>query len=79
MMQYDHRALDDFLREKYPKMLDTPQTVYACMKNLAVSLPREFLEDENDPNSIVRFTELRKLALAVVAKQCGYNAEEVRV
>ena len=46
-------------------------SVSALMWLLARKHPEEFLEDPEDRNSIVRFTDLRKLALSVLAQKCG--------
>lgn len=44
--------------------------VSSLMWLLAKKHPDEFLEDPEDPNSVVRFTDLRKLALSVLAQKC---------
>ena len=64
-------ALQSFLQTNYPAMVTEGQpTVSALMWLLAKKHPDEFLEDPEDPNSVVRFTDLRKLALSVLAQKC---------
>lgn len=46
--------------------------VSSLMWALAKKHPEEFLEDPQDPSSVVRFTDLRKLALNGLAQRCGY-------
>ncbi len=65
-------ALQDFLAAQYPQMVAEGQpTVSSLMWALAKKHPKEFLEDPADAGSVVRFTDLRKLALSVLAQQCG--------
>lgn len=52
-------------------------TVSSLMWSLAKKYPEDYLEDQNDPSSVVRFTELRKLALSVLAQKCGYEGAKV--
>lgn len=67
-------ALQSFLASKYPLMVVEGQpTVSSLMWGLAKQFPEEYLEDKEDPSSIVRFTDLRKLALSVLAQRCGYQ------
>lgn len=49
---------------------DELPTVSALMWVLAKKHPEEFLEDPEDSKSVVRFTDLRKLALTALAKKC---------
>lgn len=48
------------------------------MGALAKQYPDEFLEDPEDQWSVVRFTDLRKLALSALAQRGGYGAEEAQ-
>lgn len=51
----------------------------SLMGALAKQYPEEYLEDPDDPGSIVRFTDLRKLALTVLAQRYGgYEPEAAR-
>jgi FMN phosphatase YigB (HAD superfamily) len=45
----------------------------AVMGAVAAQYPEEFLEDKDDKDSVVRFTDLRKAALANMAKDAGYE------
>lgn len=58
---------------QYPEMVAEGQpAVSSFMWALAKKHPEEFLEDPQDPSSVVRFTDLRKLALNGLAQRCGY-------
>ena len=57
-------------------MSPDPLTLTLCSA-LAKKYPKDFLEVQDDPTSVVRFTDLRKLALSVLAKECGYDPEVV--
>ena len=52
-------------------------TVSSLMWSLAKKYPEDYLEDQEDPSSVVRFTELRKLSLSVLAQKCGYDGAKV--
>lgn len=52
------------------------RSVGAVMSAIAKQYPEEFLEVPADPSSVVRFTDLRKLALSALAKDAGYDAPD---
>jgi len=65
-------ALQAFLQTNYPAMVAEGQpAISALMWLLAKKHSDEFLEDPEDHNSVVRFTDLRKLALCVLAQKCA--------
>ena len=73
---HTRRALQAYLEAQHPQLVgDGQPSVASLMGALAKQYPEEFLEDPEDPSSIVRFTDLRKLALSALAQRGGYAAE----
>ena len=74
-----NRALQAYLEAEHPRLVgDGQPSVASLMGALAKQYPDEFLEDPEDPGSVVRFTDLRKLALSALAQRGGYGAAEAQ-
>lgn len=74
-----NRALQAYLEAEHPRLVgDGQPSVASLMGALAKQYPDEFLEDPEDPGSVVRFTDLRKLALSALAQRGGYSAAEAQ-